>query len=53
MEVADLELAEQADAHHLDAREDEDAGDDEDGAVKVHDVLTGEELEDEQPGGEA
>src|SRR5260370_20336320 len=39
VEVADLKLAKQADAHHLDSGEDEDTGDDEDGAVDIHDVL--------------
>ena len=33
VEVADLEFAEQTDAHHLDAGENKDSGDDEDGAV--------------------
>ena len=33
VEVPDLQFAEQTDAHHLDAREDKHAGDDEDRAV--------------------
>ena len=53
VEVADLELAEQTDAHHLNAGKNEDSGDDEDGAVKRHDVLAGHDLEDQEPGGHA
>jgi len=53
VEVPHLKLAEQTDAHDLDACENEDAGDDEERAVKRHDVLTGNDLEDEEPGGHA
>ena len=53
VEVAHLELAEKADAHHLDAGENEDSGYDEDGSVKRHDVLTGHDFEDQEPGCEA
>ena len=52
VEVADLELAQEADAEHLDAGEDKDAGDDEDGAVLIEDVAVGEDLEDQHPDGE-
>ena len=51
--MPDLEFAEKADAHHLDSGKYEDAGDDEDGTVKRHDVLAGCDFEDQEPGGHA
>ena len=53
VEVPHLKLSEQADAHDLDARENEDAGDDEERAVKRHDVLASYDLEDQEPGSHA
>ena len=53
VEVPHLKLAEQTDAHHLNSGKNEDAGDDEDGAVKRHDVLAGDDLEDQEPDGHA
>ena len=47
VEVAHLKLAQQADAHHLNSGENQDAGDNKDGAVDIHDMLAGDELEDE------
>jgi len=51
--VPHLKLSEQTDAHDLNAGENEDAGDDEERAVKRHDVLAGHDLEDQEPGGHA
>ncbi len=51
--MAHLEFAQQADTHHLDSGKNEDAGDDEDGAVQRHDVLAGDDFENEQPGRQA
>ncbi len=48
-----LKLSEQTDAHDLNARENEDAGDDEERAVKRHDVLAGYDFEDQKPGSHA
>ena len=48
-EVAHLKFAEETNTHHLDSGKDEDASDDEDGAVKFHDVLTGDDFENEEP----
>ena len=53
VKVADLKLTKQTDAHHLNARQDQDTGNDEDGAVDLHDVLAGKNLEHEQPNGES
>src|SRR6202040_899832 len=53
VEVAHLKLSEQTDAHDLNAGENEDTGDDEERAVKRHDVLAGHDLENKQPGSHA
>ena len=53
VEVANLKLAQQTDAHHLDSGKDQDACDKKDRAVKLHDVLAGENLKDKQPGSQA
>ena len=47
--MAHLKFAEEADAHHLDSGKDEDSGNREDGAVNFHDVLTGDELQNQEP----
>jgi len=52
VEVADLKLAEQADAHHLDAAEDEHDGDEEERGVIAEDIGVGGELERCQRGGD-
>jgi len=49
--MAHLKLTEQTDAHNLYACENEDSGDDEERAVKRHDVLAGHDFEDQEPGG--
>ena len=46
VEVADLQLTEQADAKHLDTREDENTGDDEDWSVLIEDVTVRDDLQD-------
>jgi hypothetical protein len=53
VEVSHLKLAEQTDAHHLDSGQDEHACDDEERPVERHDVLVGNDLENEQPRGHA
>src|SRR5215469_2684035 len=49
MEVTHLQLAQQTDPDHLNSGEDEDAGNDEYGTVKLHDVLASDDLQDQQP----
>ena len=44
-----LQFSEEADAHHLNPGQDEDAGDGEDGAVNFHDVLTRDQLQNQEP----
>ncbi len=53
VEVTHLEFAEETDSHHLNSSEDENSGDDEDGTVERHNVLAGEELQDQEPDGHA
>ncbi len=47
--MAHLQFAEETDSHQLDARKDEDTGDDEDGTVKRHDVLAGHDFQYQKP----